>query len=67
MVSSGFVEGTAGLVDALTGLDSRLNVGLAKVAYSERVADTRVAYSERVADTRVAYDRIEFDSFRADA
>lgn len=54
-VSADCAAALVGLTDALFELDSRLNVGLAFAAYSEKLADTRVAY-----------DKIKFSNLDAD-
>lgn len=45
-VSTQCAEALAGLTDALTEMDSRLNVGLSYANYGERLADARVAYDK---------------------
>jgi hypothetical protein len=54
-VSESCAEAMSGLTDALTELDSRLSVGM---AFS--------AYSDKVAAARVAYDRVDFDEMDTD-
>lgn len=54
-VSDDCADALVDLTDALTEIDSRLNVGL-----------TYANYSERLADARVAYDKVKFSDLDGD-